>query len=114
MIQGECDLTIQHVSSTMSSPLRPCICKIVSVCSVLSDPVGTPVSNCKYFLKKVFPDLGKDVKAILLLLIRSPSRNTPYLSNTHLLRCQSASSFDLNSTVSCFRLRTGVSGKARM
>ena len=69
MIQGECDLTIQQVSSTISSPLSPCICKIVSVWSVLSDPVGMPVKSCKYLRRKVLPDRGKEVNAILLLLI---------------------------------------------
>ena len=69
MIQGECDLTIQQVSSTISSPLSPCICKIVSVWSVLSDPVGMPVNSCKYLRRKVLPDRGKEVNAILLLLI---------------------------------------------
>ena len=74
MIHGLWDLTIQHVSSTISSPFRPCIYKIVSVCSVLSEPVGTPVKSCRYLRRNVFPDLGKDTKAILLLLMGSPSR----------------------------------------
>lgn len=114
IIQGEWDLMIQHVSSTISSPFMPCICKIVSVCRVLSDPVGTPVSNCRYFRRNVLPERGKEQKAILLLRIGYPSKKTPSLSNIQRLRSHSSASFDLKTAVSCSRLRTGVDGMARI
>ena len=114
MIHGLCDLTIQHVSSTRSSPFSPYIYRIVSVCSVLSEPVGTPVRSCRYLRRKVLPDRGNEQNAILLLLIGSPSRKTPSASNIHLFLSQSASSFDRKSAYNCFKLIAGVVGFALM
>ena len=83
---------------------------MVSVCKVLSDPVGMPVRSKKYFLRNVLPDLGKEQNAILLLRIGSPSKKTPFFaSNSHLLRSHSAASLDLKRATRVFKLILGVS-----
>jgi len=98
----------------MSSPYMPCIWRMVSVCKVLSDPVGMPVRSWKYFLRNVFPDRGNEQNAILLLRIGCPSKNIPSASKSHLLRSHMAASFDLNKVTSYSKLTVGVSGLALM
>ena len=114
MIQGECVLQIQVVSSTIYSPLNPYICMITSVCRVLSAPVAKPVSSSKYFLRKELPDLGHEENATLFPTIAYPSRNLVSPSNCHACSYHKFSSFDLKSARSYLRLIVFVSAFGRM
>jgi hypothetical protein len=100
------------VSSTMSSPFIPDICSVTFVWSVLSAPVCTPVINSKYFLRKVLPLRGKEVKATLFVVLGQLSKNFASPSNNHWDLVHRAGSFDLKRSTSYFRLRTGVLGPA--
>lgn len=105
MIQGKWDFMIQQVSFMISSPFMPCICRMVSVCRQLSEPVGTPVIRERYFLKKEFPERGKDAKQTLLPMICSPSRKIPFKSNSDFFFAHHYSSFDFKKFM---RSRSGI------
>jgi hypothetical protein len=79
---------------------------------VLSAPVCTPVSNSKYFLKKVLPLRGKDEKATLFVAFGELSKNFASPSNIHWDEVHWLRSFDLNRPTSYLKFRTGVRGPA--
>ena len=72
---GSWVLMIQHVLSTFPSPMKPANWRGMVYISFMSEPVGIPVINSKYFLSKAVPDLAIDYIAVISPLICSPLRN---------------------------------------
>ena len=78
---GSWDFIIHTVSSAIYSPINPINYNYIGEHKFISDPVGTPVINSKYFLRNVLPDLGNVWNIVLSPFMSCPSKNLTTLSS---------------------------------
>jgi hypothetical protein len=77
---GSWDFIIHTESSATYSPINPTNYNYIGEHKFISDPVGTPVINSKYFLRNVLPDLANVWYIVLSPFISFPSKNLTTLS----------------------------------
>lgn len=75
----------------------------------LSDPEITPVSSSNHFLSMVFPDLGKEEKAVSSPSILDPSRNLNAPESTQSSSELRERSLLRRSSFNSLRFKVGVS-----